>query len=248
MSAEPMHAARIDAAATAVLAGLRVVDLTQPLDPGIVMWPGAPAPIAETILTVAHDGFYNRKITVVEHAGTHFDAPCHMVEGGASVDAIPPDRLVRPMVVIDVSAEIAGNPDGILTLEHVRAFEERHGRIPDDAAVFVRTGWEEFNRDAARYANHPGELRFPGFGPEAARFLVEERKAAGLGIDTLGIDPGRATDFVVHRTVSHPRGLWHVENLMNLKGLPPVGGWVVVGVLKLVDGSGGPCRVLALVP
>ncbi len=232
----------------AALAGMRVVDLTQPLDPDIVMWPGAPAPVAETILTVAHDGFYNRKITVVEHTGTHFDAPCHMVEGAASVDAIPPDRLVRPMVVIDVSAEIAGNPDGVLTLEHVRTFEERHGRIPDDAAIFVRTGWEEFNRDPARYANHPGELRFPGFGPEAARFLVEERKAAGLGIDTLGIDPGCATDFVVHRTVSHPRGLWHVENLMNLKGLPPLGGLVFVGVLKLVDGSGGPCRVLALVP
>ncbi len=226
----------------------RVVDLTQPLGPDTVMWPDAPPPVAETILTVAHDGFYNRRVTLVEHTGTHFDAPCHMVEGTASVDEIPADRLVRPLVVIDVSDELAGNPDGILTLDHVRAFEERHGRIPDDAAIFVRTGWEEFNTDAARYANHPNELRFPGFGPEAARFLVEERHAAGLGTDTLGIDPGCATDFVVHRTISHPRGLWHVENLMNLKGLPPVGAWVVVGVIKLVDGSGGPCRVFALVP
>jgi kynurenine formamidase len=227
---------------------LRIVDLTQPLDENTVMWPGAPAPVAETILTVAHDGFYNRKITVVEHTGTHFDAPCHMVEGTASVDRIPADRLVRPLVVIDISAELAGDPDGILTLDHVRAFEERHGRIPDDAAIFIRTGWEDVNTDPVRYANQPGELKFPGFGPEAARFLVEERRAAGLGTDTLGIDPGFATDFVVHRTISHPRGLWHVENLMNLKLLPPTGAWVVVGVIKLVDGSGGPCRVLALVP
>lgn len=231
-----------------MLDSVRVVDLTQPLDANTVMWPGAPAPLAETILTVAHDGFYNRRITVVEHAGTHFDAPCHMVEGMATVDAIPADRLVRPLVVIDVSAEIAGNPDGVLTLEQVHAFEARHGRIPEDAAIFLRTGWEEFNTDPARYANAPGELKFPGFGPEAARFLVEERRAAGLGTDTLGIDPGFATDFVVHRTISHARGLWHVENLMNLKGLPPLGAWVVVGVVKLVDGSGGPCRVFALVP
>ncbi len=231
-----------------MLGSLKVIDLTQPLDANTVMWPGAPAPVAETILTVAHDGFYNRKITVVEHTGTHFDAPCHMVEGGASVDQIPAERLVRPLVVIDISGEIAGNPDGVLTLDHVRSFEERHGRIPDDAAIFLRTGWEEFNLDPARYANYPGDLRFPGFGPEAARFLVEERRAAGLGTDTLGIDPGCATDFIVHRTISHPRGLWHVENLMNLRAVPPTGAWVVVGVMKLVDGSGGPCRVLALVP
>lgn len=137
---------------------LRVVDLTQPLDAGTVMWPGAPAPVAETILTVAHDGFYNRKVTFVEHTGTHFDAPCHMVEGQASVEEIPADRLVRPLVVIDIAAEIDGDPDGVLTLEHVRAFEARHGRIPDGAAVFIRTGWEEFNRDPARYANAPGSF------------------------------------------------------------------------------------------
>jgi kynurenine formamidase len=231
-----------------MLEGFRVVDLTQPLGPSTVMWPGAPAPVAETILTIAHDGFYNRKVTVVEHAGTHFDAPAHMVPDAATVDRIPADRLVRPLAVIDISRAIAGDPDGVLTMAHVRAFEEANGRIPDDSAVFVRTGWEEFNTDPARYANAPGELRFPGFGPDAARFLVEERKAAGLGTDTLGIDPGIATDFVVHRTISHPRGLWHVENLMNLAQLPPLGAWVFVGVIKLVDGSGGPARVLALVP
>ncbi|HEX9043783.1 MAG TPA: cyclase family protein [Candidatus Limnocylindrales bacterium] len=231
-----------------MLENLHVVDLTQPLDSDTVMWPGAPAPVAETILTIAHDGFYNRKITVVEHAGTHFDAPCHMVEGQASVDRIPAGRLVRPLVVIDIAGRIAGDPDGVLELDDVRAFEQTNGRIPDDAAIFLRTGWEEFNTDAARYANYPNELKFPGFGAEAARFLVDERHAAGLGTDTLGIDPGVATDFVVHRTISHAKGLWHVENLMNLSQVPPLGAWVVVGVVKLVDGSGGPCRVFALVP
>ena len=133
-------------------------------------------------------------------------------------------------------------------LDQVHAFEAAHGRIPDGAAVFLRTGWEAFNTDPARFANVPGPLRFPGFGPDAARFLVEERAVAGLGVDTLGIDPGVATDFPVHRQISHPRGVWHVEGLMNLAGLPPLGAWVVVGVLNLVDGSGSPARVLALVP
>ncbi len=199
-------------------------------------------------LTVDPDGFYNRRVTVVEHTGTHFDAPCHMVDGTARLHEIDPATLARPAAVIDISAEVAGNPDGLLLPEHVHAFEARHGRIPDGAIALVRTGWEEFNTDPARYAGAPGPLRFPGYGADAARILVNDRHAVGLGIDTLGIDSGAAADFPVHRTVSHPRGVWHLEGLQNLASLPPLGAFVFVGVLNLVDGSGSPARVLALVP
>ena len=231
-----------------MLEHLRAVDLTQDLGPDTVMWPGAPAPVLQTVLTVAHDGFYNRLVSFVEHTSTHFDAPCHMVEGKESVDQIGPERLFRPLVVIDISAEVGDNADAILTLDQVHAFEATHGRIPDGAAVFLRTGWELHNTDPVKYANAGGELKFPGFGPDAARFLVQDRGAQGLGTDTLGIDPGCATDFIVHRQISHPRGVWHVENLTNLAAVPALGAWVVVAPLRLVDGSGSPCRVIALVP
>jgi len=171
-----------------------------------------------------------------------------MVEGAETVDRISADRLVRPLVVIDISAAVGTNPDAVLTLDQVHDFEARHGRITDGAAVFLRTGWEAFNTDPVRYANAGGELKFPGFGPDAARFIVDERGAVGLGTDTLGIDPGVATDFVVHRQISLSHGVWHVEGLTNLAGLPPLGGWVVVAPLRLADGSGSPCRVFALVP
>jgi kynurenine formamidase len=150
--------------------------------------------------------------------------------------------------VIDISSDVGTNADAVLSRAQVDDFEARNGTIPMGAAVFLRTGWESMNDDAIRYANAGGELKFPGFGPEAAAFLVEERGAVGLGIDTLGIDPGFATDFVVHRTISHPRGVWHVEGLTNLAAVPAVGAWVVVAPLRLVDGSGSPCRVIALVP
>jgi len=230
-----------------MLGSMKVVDLTLPLGPDSLMWPGSPQPTAETVLTIAHDGFYNRLISFVEHAGTHFDAPGHMVEGQATVDQIPASKLVAPIALIDISAEIAGDPDGVLLPEHVAAWEARHGRVPQGAAVFLRTGWEAFIDDPVKYANAGGPLRFPGFGPDAARILVE-RGAVGLGIDTLGIDPGNDPEFVVHRTVSHNHGLWHLENLTNLAQVPPVGAWAVVGVIKLTDGSGGPARVFALVP
>ena len=227
---------------------MRVVDLTQPLSPDTVMWPGAPGPTADVLLTVAHDGFYNRRISFMEHSGTHFDAPVHMVEGATPLHDIDPGALIRPAVLIDISAAIAGDADGVLSLANVHEFEVAHGRIADGSVVLLRTGWEEFNRDPGRYAGLPGPLRFPGYGVAAARFLVDERHVVGLGVDTLGIDPGSAGEFPVHRQVSHPRGVWHLEGLTNLASLPPTGAWLFVGVLNLQDGSGSPARVLALVP
>ncbi len=231
-----------------MLDSMTVVDLTLTLGPDTLMWPGAPQPSAQTVLTVAHDGFYNRLVSFMEHSGTHFDAPCHMVEGQATVDRVDPATLVVPIAMIDISAEVGDDMDAVLTTDQLAAWEARHGRVPAGSAVFLRTGWEDRIGDAARYMNAGGPLRFPGFGADAARVLVDERGVVGLGIDTLGVDAGDNEAFVVHRTVSHAKGLWHLENLTNLKRLPPLGAWAFVGVLKLQDGSGGPARVLALVP
>ncbi|HUW77705.1 MAG TPA: cyclase family protein [Candidatus Nanopelagicaceae bacterium] len=231
-----------------MLNGAKVIDLTIPLGEGIVMWPGAPAPEAETLVTVSHDGYFARKVSFFEHSGTHFDAPCHFIEGHTTVDKVPVESLVRAAAVIDISARIGDDADGELSLQDVHSFESAHGRIPDGAAVLLRTGWEEFNGDERRYAGAEGDLRFPGFGVEAAKFLVAERKIGGLGTDTLGIDLGRATDFPVHTQVTLPKGIWHLENLQNLRALPPLGAWIVVGVLPLIGGSGSPARVIALLP
>lgn len=226
----------------------QVVDLTQPLHPGLVMWPGTSSPTFEVLVNVVPDGFYSRRVTFAEHTGTHFDAPCHMVDGTARLHEIDPSTLIRPAAVIDISGEVGDDPDAVLTLAQVEAFERTHGPIPTGGIVLLRTGWEDRNTDPVRYAGEPGTLRFPGFGEEAARFLVTQRRVVGLGIDTLGIDPGRASDFVVHRQVTHPAGVWHLEGLQNLHAVPPLGATVFVGVLPLVDGSGSPARVLALVP
>ncbi len=211
------------------------------------MWPGVSAPEAETLVTVKHDGFYGRKISFFEHTGTHFDAPCHFIEGGKSVDQVPVEKLFVPAVVIDISRRIGADADGILLPEDIQKFEDENGEILAGSAVLLRTGWEEFNSDREKYSGKEGDLRFPGFGVEAAKILVNERGVVGLGIDTLGIDPGSASDFPVHLTVSHPKGLWHLENLQNLNKVPPIGAWIFVGVLPLVGGSGSPARVIALI-
>lgn len=224
-----------------------VVDLTLPLGPETVMWPGGAAPFAEVVETVKHDGNYARRVHLSEHSGTHVDAPNHFVEGGQAVTDLPLQTLISPAVVIDASVDINGNGDAVLELATVKAWEEKHGVIPAGCVVLLRTGWEDLYDQPQRYGAGPDGLHFPGFGVEAASYLVE-RGVVGIGIDTLGIDAGADLDFPVHRHVTLPKQVWHIENLTNLKSLPTTGALVFIGVLPLVDGSGSPARILALVP
>jgi kynurenine formamidase len=166
------------------------------------------------------------------------------VPGAAAVADIPAEQLVRPAVRIDARALCDGDPHWVLTAADVAAWEAEHGRVPAGAAVLLCTGWDRHRGDARRYLGEP--LAFPGFGGDAAERLVE-RGAAGLGIDTLGVDAGASTDFPVHRTAL-PAGLWHLEGLIGLADVPPTGATLVVGALKLPGASGTPARVFALVP
>lgn len=218
---------------------LRVVDLTRELGEHSELWPGTPPMLAEPGESIETDGSFTRRVTLDEHSGTHFDAPSHFAPEGWHVADVPAERLVCPLHVIHRPTPTE-QPDAVLTPAEVEQYESEHGRVGTGSAVFLRTDWP---------GSVTGEpLAFPGFGVDAARLLVEERGVAGLGIDTLGIDPGCATDFPVHRDVTLCRGVWHVENLTGLEQVPSVGAWAVVGVPRVMGASGFPARVFALVP
>jgi kynurenine formamidase len=223
---------------------VRVLDLTQPLDERTVLWPGEAPFSASGADGYDADGFWSRRFSTPEHAGTHLDAPRHCVPGAAAVADIPADQLVRPAVRIDARALCDGDPGWVLRAADVEAWEAEHGRVPAGAAVLLCTGWDAYRDDERRYLGEP--LAFPGFGGDAAALLVE-RGAAGLGIDTLGVDAGASADFPVHRTAL-PAGLWHLEGLIGLADVPPTGATLVVGALRLPGASGTPARVFALLP
>lgn len=217
---------------------VRAIDLTRPLDASTVLWPGTPPLVVESSESIEVDGSFTRRVTLDEHSGTHFDAPSHFAVGAAHVADVEVSRLVCPLHVIDISERARADADAELGRDDVEAYENAHGQVVSGSAVFLRTDW--FGAPGADV------LRFPGFGVASARLLVE-RGVVGLGIDTLGIDPGRAVDFPVHRDVTLPRGVWHVENLTNLAAVPPAGAWAVVGVPRIAEASGFPARVMALV-
>lgn len=226
---------------------MRVVDLTQSLGPGTVLWPDSDAFDARTVLTYEDDGAYARTIITPEHAGTHLDAPVHFDPDGITVAEIPAESLIAPAVVIDVSAEAREDSDLTVDADLIEELEGRDGEIEAGSAVLLRTGWDEFVGDPEWYGGADvGDLQFPGFGPDAAELLLA-RGVVGLGIDTLSVDPGFETEFPVHH-ITLPAGLWHLEGLVNLSELPARGATLFVGVLRLVEGSGAPARVLATLP
>jgi kynurenine formamidase len=227
---------------------VRIVDLTQPLDGSTVMWPGMPPPTAQPFETYANDGSFSRVVSLHEHSGTHLDAPAHFAEGAATVDQLSAEQLVCPLAVVDVSDSAARNPDYRLSVGDLERDELRHGAIELGSAVGVHTGWGRHCDDDAAYLGRDGGgvLHFPGVGRAAAGWLVTRRRIRGLGIDTAGVDPGNDAAFEVHANVTLPRGVWHLEGLVNLELLPARGATVFVGVIPIRGGSGAPARVIAI--
>ena len=224
------------------------IDLTQPYGPSTIVWPGSQPPQFTTVENHAEHGCYARAVHLYEHTGTHLDAPAHFVDGAETVDQIAAERLIAPLAVVDIEDASAKNPDYALTIADIERSEAAHGAITAGAAVLVHTGWGRRYRDADRYitVDDRGRLRFPGVGREAALWLIERRRIVGIGIDTVGIDPGADRDFTVHRHATLPNGVWHLEGLVNLDRLPARGATIFVGVLPFVGGSGAPARVIAV--
>jgi kynurenine formamidase len=222
----------------------KVVDLTHEFTAGFPVYTGNP-PARRTLTRLDPDGFYKQEWTFDEHSGTHMDAPAHFTAGGRFTPQLKARELVLPIVVIDISRRAASDPDTVVTADDLRRFERRHGRIEDGALVAMDSGWaKKIGDDAAYKGGAPGDYHFPGFGDEAIEFLLERRRAAAIGVDTLSLDNGPSTTFSVHVNWLKADN-YGLENLANLDKLPAHGATAIVGVIPWEEGSGGPARVIA---
>ncbi|MFN3473737.1 MAG: cyclase family protein [Blastomonas sp.] len=248
--------------ACAVASGaIRTIDLTQTLSPDtptLVLPPefGQCAAFSQEEISRYDErgvAWYWNNFTVSEHTGTHFDAPVHWVTGkdlaNNAVDTVPPADFIAPAVVIDISQQSAADPDYLLTVADIEAWEAEHGRIPPRSWIMLRTDWSK--RDVDAYTNRREDgAHTPGPSAEAVRFLVDERDAHGLGVETIGTDAGQAhllePAYPAH-TLFHAAGRYGLQCLENLDQLPATGSVIFSAPLKIKGGSGSPLRVLALV-
>jgi kynurenine formamidase len=232
----------------------RLVDLTHPYNAETIYWPTSPSKFELEVLSAGQTpgGWYYsaNSLCTPEHGGTHFDAPIHFNAEGSPVQEVALANLMGPGVLIDVSAKAAKDPNYRLTADDVLAFEKQHGRIAAGSIVLLRTGWSTRWPDTLAYLGDdtPGDasrLRFPSYGAESARLLVEERGVTLIGVDTASIDHGPSKDFIVHR-IAAARDVGGLENLTGLEQLPPTGFVILALPMKIDGGSGAPVRVIAL--
>lgn len=242
---------------------VRVVDLTQPLGPSTPVIDLPPMFAASPGVTVTPISRYDEKgpawywntLTFGEHTGTHFDAPVHWITGKTlpdnTTDTIPAARCVGPAAVIDVTADVAANPDFLLAPERIESWEAQHGRIAAGSWVLLRTGWSR-RTDKASFINAAADgPHSPGFSADASRMLAHDRHVLGVGVETIGTDAGQAGAFdppFPNHHIMHGAGKFGLASLCNLDQLPPTGALVIAAPLKIVGGSGSPLRVIALAP
>lgn len=225
-----------------------VFDLTHPFSPKLPVYPAYKPIQIRQRFNVARDGFAANEVTFDEHTGTHVDAPSHFVAGAVSGDRIPAVQLIAPLAVIAIADRASKNADTLVTVDDLLSWEKRHGRLPAGALVAMDAGWDARATNSDRFLNRDakGVLHAPGFSEQAARFLVDQRDIAGVGVDTLSLDGGAAQKFVAHLTILGA-GKYGVELMANLSRVPPAGATVFIGAMKHEGATGGPARVIAVV-
>lgn len=224
-----------------------VLDLTHTFSPRLPIFPAFRPMQMRERFTIAKDGFYAQELTFDEHTGTHMDAPSHFVANAGSVDRVPVDQLIAPLVVVSIAGRAGRNADATVSVDDLRGWEKRNGRIPAGAFVAMHSGWDARVDTPARFLNRDrrGTMHAPGFSEAAARFLVQERDIVGAGVDTLSLDPAEAQKFVAHLAFLGA-GKYGIELMANLGKVPPAGATMIAGAPKHEGGSGGPLRVLAV--
>ncbi|MFC4942149.1 cyclase family protein [Pseudonocardia sp. GCM10023141] len=236
---------------------VEVIDLTAPLHSGTPILQLPPpfanaSPFSLTEISRYDErgpAWYWNDIHTSEHTGTHFDVPVHWITGkdGEDVSQVAPERLIAPAVVLDFAEQSAADPDFLLEIDHVLAWEAEHGPLPDGGWLLYRTGWDARSEDAEAFRNGGAS---PGISVECARWLADEAPIRGVGVETVGTDAGAAHSFdppFPCHSFLLGAGKYGLTQLQNLARLPVTGSVVISGPLPIVGGSGSPARVLALV-
>ncbi len=232
----------------------KLVDLTYAFDEKTVYWPNAQGfrHRKDTwAVTPGGYGYAAGEFTSAEHGGTHIDSPIHFGQGKPTLDQIPVANLVAPAAVIDIASKAARERDYRASPDDVVEWERAHGTIAPGTIVVFRTGWGKYWPDRKQYlgsdaAGDVTHLHFPGLSREAAELLVE-RGVGGVGIDTASLDYGPSSDFIVHQ-VLNGADIFGIENIANADRLPPTGATLIALPIKIAEGSGGPARVVAVLP
>lgn len=197
------------------------------------------------------DGFQAHVYKMAGQYGTHVDAPIHMSEGGKTLEAFGPAEMFLPLCVVDLAKEVAENPNYALSVDDLKAWEERNGRIPEGAFVAFRSDW--YNRktyEEIQNLDAEGNANYPGWSVEALKFLNEERGVVAIGHEPADTDPAEIASTIgwIAEKYWLSNELYQIELMANLDKCPESGALIFCTFPKIKGGSGSTARCIALVP
>jgi kynurenine formamidase len=233
-----------------ILAGKSFVDLTHSFGPDTPVWAGfgqakmTPAVDPQTgqPYTISKDGFRSTYYQMVGQYGTHVDPPAHFAEGGVTMDRIPLKQMILPLIVLDDTPYLAKDPNHAFSVDDLRAWEKKNGRVPKDSFVALRTDmYKDWDRDPERFKRSP----FPAWSLDTIKFLIEQRGVTAIGHESMDTD---TTDKMESETYILQHGHFQIEVMANLDKVPPRGALIIVTWPKVMDGLGFPARAFAILP
>ena len=235
--------------AFALIAGKPKVDLTHafsattPVRPGFGQAKMTPAvnPTSLEAYTIARDGFRATYFAMVGQYGTHVDPPAHFAATGRTLDEIPLDEMMLPLVVLDDTPYLTGDPAHAFTLGDLAAWEAVHGPVPKGAFVALRTDLSKQWDEPARFGRNP----FPAWTLPVLKALFEQRGAIAIGHESLDTD---VTDTMEGETYVLGAGHYQIAAMANLDKVPATGAYIVATWPKPKAGLGFPARVFAILP
>ena len=233
-----------------IIAAKRFVDLTHFFSPLTPVWKGfgqaafsvAADPVTGHPYTVGKDGFRAFFYSMVGQYGTHIDPPAHFDADGMTMDEIPVKQMILPLVVFDITPVLRKDPNHALTVDDIKSWEHRHGRVPPGAFAAVRTDmYKDWTTNPQRFKRYP----FPAWSLEAIKFLYEQRGVVANGHESMDTDTTAHLDSEAW-LLKH--GHWQIEVMANLDQVPPTGALIVVSWPKPEHGLGFPARAFAILP
>jgi kynurenine formamidase len=250
LAAAPACADSDLARAYRVIAGKQFVDLTHSFGPTTPVWSGfgqakfSPAgdPKTHEPYSIAKDGFRTTYYEMVGQYGTHVDPPAHFADNGITMDKIPLKQMILPLVVLDDTPYLAKDPNHAFSLDDLKAWEKKNGRVPRGSFVALRTDmYKDWDKDSERFKRAP----FPAWAFATIKFLYEQRGVTATGHEAMDTD---VTDKMDSETYILQHGHYQIEVMANLDQVPAKGALIVVSWPKVRDGLGFPARAFAILP
>jgi kynurenine formamidase len=238
------------AAAFQLIASKPKVDLTHTFGPDTPVWSGfgqarmTPAgdPKTHRPYTIAKDGFHATYYEMVGQYGTHVDPPAHFSPTGATMDQIPLNDMILPLVVLDDTPYLAADPAHAFSLADLETWEKLHGRVPKGAFAALRTDMsKDWTANPERFKREP----FPAWSLDVVKTLVEQRGVVAIGHEAMDTD---TTSDMASETYILGTGHFQIEVMDNLDKVPPTGAYIVVSWPKVKNGLGFPARAYAVLP